>query len=92
MAAGQTIGAAMSVAAYIRVSTAEQNAAILRRILEGAPGPQRDVVIINAAAVLLAGDRVTTLKQGVALAGETIDSSRALAKLKQLIKLTLGLK
>ena len=76
----------------LKGGTAEQNAAILRRILEGAPGPQRDVVIINAAAVLLAGDSAATLKQGVALAGETIDSGRALAKLAQLIKFTQSLK
>jgi len=76
----------------LKGGTAEQNAAILRRILEGAPGPQRDVVIMNSAAVLLAGDRVATLKQGVALAGETVDNGRALAKLEQLIKLTQGLK
>jgi anthranilate phosphoribosyltransferase len=70
----------------LRGGTASENAALLRRILAGAPGPQRDVVIMNAGAVLLAGDRVKTLGEGVALAREVIDSGKALEKLEQLIK------
>ncbi len=75
----------------LRGGTASENAARLRRILAGAPGPQRDAVVMNAAAVLLAGDRVETLQQGVALAQEVIDSGHALAKLEQLIELSQGL-
>ncbi len=63
-----------------------ENAARLREILAGSAGPPRDVVLMNAAATLLAGDRVKTLGQGVALAGEVIDSGRALKKLEQLIE------
>jgi len=66
----------------------DKNAALLRSILAGAPGPQRDVVLMNAAAVLLAGDRVETLQQGAALAGEVIDGGDALAKLEQLVELS----
>jgi len=69
----------------LRGSSIEENAALLRRILAGAPGAQRDVVLMNAAAGLLAGDRVETLQQGVDLAREVIDSGHALAKLEQLI-------
>ncbi len=72
----------------LKGGTAEQNAALLRSILTGASGPQRDVVLMNAAAALLAGDRVASLKPGIDLAREAIDSGRALAKLEQLIKLT----
>jgi anthranilate phosphoribosyltransferase len=43
---------------------------------------------MNAAAALLAGDRVASLGPGIDLAREAIDSGRALAKLEQLIKLT----
>ena len=75
----------------MRGGTASENAARLRRILAGAPGPQRDAVVMYAAAVLLAGDRVETLQQGVALAQEVIDSGHALAKLEQLIELSQGL-
>jgi anthranilate phosphoribosyltransferase len=72
----------------LKGGTVKENAAILRRVLSGAPGSQRDVVLVNAAAVLLAGDHVKTLKQGVALANEIIDSGRAAEKLEQLIKLS----
>jgi len=69
----------------IRGGTAAENAAILRNILSGNRGPQRDVVLMNAAAVLLAGDRVENLGQGFKLAEEVIDSGRAMQKLEQLV-------
>ncbi len=67
---------------------ADENAALLKSILSGAPGPQRDVVLANAAAALLAGDKVSSFKQGVDLAGETVDSGRASGILERLLKLT----
>jgi len=70
----------------LRGGTADENAALLREILAGALGPQRDVVLMNTAAALVAGDRVETLRQGVVLAKEVIDGGHALAKLEQLIK------
>ena len=72
----------------LRGGTASENATRLRHILDGAPGPQRDVVLMNAAAALMAGDRVETLGPGLVLAREAIDSGKALEKLEQLIKLT----
>ncbi len=75
----------------LRGGTADENATLLRNILAGAPGPQRDVVLMNAGAVLLAGDRVGTLQQGVTLATEVIDDGNALAKLEQLIEFSQSL-
>ncbi len=75
----------------LRGGTAGENAALLRKILAGALGPQRDVLLMNAAAVLLVGDRVATLQQGIALAGEVIDGGHALAKLEQLIEYSQSL-
>lgn len=72
----------------LKGGTAEQNAAQLRGLLAGASGPPRDIVLMNAAAALLAGDRVASLGPGIDLSREAIDSGRALAKLEQLIKLT----
>jgi len=69
----------------LRGDTIDENATLLRGILAGASGPQRDVVLMNAAAALLAGDRVETLQHGLALAREVIDGGHALAKLDQLI-------
>ncbi|MDD5704211.1 MAG: anthranilate phosphoribosyltransferase, partial [Dehalococcoidales bacterium] len=64
------------------------NAQTALKVLRGSGGPIRDVVILNAAAALLAGDRVETMQQGVELAWETLDTGRALEKLTHLIKLT----
>lgn len=66
--------------------TPRENAEIIRSILGGEKSPRRDVVLMNAAAVLLAGDKAGTLQQGTELAREAIDSSRALQKLERLVK------
>jgi anthranilate phosphoribosyltransferase len=63
----------------------EQNADIIRSILEGEHGPRRDIVVINAAAALVAGGKGRDFKEGVALAAHAIDSGAARAKLQRLI-------
>jgi anthranilate phosphoribosyltransferase len=50
------------------------NARILASIFAGEPGPRRDIVLLNAAAVLVTADHAPTLSAGVALAAKTIDS------------------
>ncbi|MFC1874521.1 anthranilate phosphoribosyltransferase [Chloroflexota bacterium] len=72
----------------LKGGTAEENATYLRNILAGAVGPRRDVVLMNSAAALVAGDRVKSLQEGIDLARETLDSGRALAKLAQLVEIT----
>jgi anthranilate phosphoribosyltransferase len=67
------------------------NADLLRNILAGALGPQRDVVLMNAAAAIVVGDKAKTFRQGVAIAKEVIDNGKASAKLDQLIELSRGL-
>ncbi|MBI2979549.1 MAG: anthranilate phosphoribosyltransferase [Chloroflexi bacterium] len=74
--------------AELEGSTAQENAARARAILAGADGPQRDVVLINAAAALVAGDKVPSLNLGVSLAREVLDNGQAQAKLEQLVKLS----
>ena len=61
-----------------------ENAGILRSILQGDPGPRRDIVLANAAAALLAAQKVATLREGVAAAVDSIDSGAAAAKLEAL--------
>lgn len=72
----------------LKGGTAEENVARSRSILANNPGPQRDVVLMNAAAALVAGDKAQSFQQGVDLARQAIDSGRALSKLEQLIRLT----
>jgi anthranilate phosphoribosyltransferase len=62
----------------------QQNAAIVREILHGAPGPRRDIVLLNAAAGIVAGGVAPDLRAGIAAAADAIDSGRAAAKLAAL--------
>jgi anthranilate phosphoribosyltransferase len=64
------------------------NAAIITRILEGTPGPTRNVVLLNAAAALVAADHAPDITEGIALAGQSIDSGAARAKLLALARFT----
>jgi anthranilate phosphoribosyltransferase len=64
------------------------NAAILRGVLEGKPGPHRDIVVFNAAAGILAASDSSDWRAGVEAAQKAIDSGAALDKLEQLIKVS----
>ena len=69
---------------------AEENAAHIRAVLQGNQGPLRDIVLLNAAAALLVAGKAKTLREGVALAAESIDSGKAKRVLDALIALSHG--
>lgn len=64
------------------------NAAIIRSVLSGKPGPRRDIVLINSAFALVAAGVVGCLEDGVSLAKETIDNGLASEKLASLVRMT----
>lgn len=64
--------------------TAEENAELVRRLLEGEPGPRRDIVLLNAAAALLVAGRAATLGEGLTLAARSIDEGAAAGVLDRL--------
>jgi anthranilate phosphoribosyltransferase len=64
---------------------AAANAIALMSVLDGMPSPYRDVALLNAAAALMVAGRVKTLREGVAIGRESLDSGAAAARLKQLI-------
>ncbi|MDY3071482.1 MAG: anthranilate phosphoribosyltransferase, partial [Eubacteriales bacterium] len=68
--------------------TPEENARITRAILDGERGPKRDAVLLNAGAALYIGGKAGTMADGVALAGELIDSGKARAVLETLIEVS----
>jgi anthranilate phosphoribosyltransferase len=72
----------------IRGGNARQNARIIRDILDGEPGPKRDMVLLNAAAAFVASGLEADLAGGIERARESIDSGKARAKLEGLISLT----
>ncbi len=55
----------------------EANAARIRAILEGQPGPARDIVLLNAGAALLVAGRAASVREGIALAATAIDRGAA---------------
>jgi anthranilate phosphoribosyltransferase len=66
----------------------EENARIIRAILDGETGPRRDIVLMNAAAALVAGGKARDFKDGVGLAAQAIDSGAARRTLEALIALS----
>ena len=71
----------------LRGDDAPTNAAILRGVLDGSDrGPKRDVVLLNAGAAMMAAGAVHSIRDGVRMARDTIDSGAALGKLDSLIE------
>ena len=67
---------------------AHENAEITLAILKGEKGPRRNAVLLNSAAGLYVSGKVESLKEGVELAEEMIDSGKALEQLEKFIEFT----
>lgn len=67
---------------------AKENAQITLSILNGEKGPKRNAVLLNSAAGLYVAGKVKSLKEGVKLAEEVIDSGKALKQLEKFIEVT----
>jgi anthranilate phosphoribosyltransferase len=81
-------GLARQPLATLRGGAAEENAATLRALLDGQPGPVRDAVLLNAAWALYATDRFPDLDACLAAARESLDSGAARHKLHALIRVS----
>jgi anthranilate phosphoribosyltransferase len=79
-----SLGLPRSAAADLRGGDAPRNAQIVRAVLAGTPGPQRDIVVLNAAAGLVAAGRAEDLGAGMALAAAAIDDGSAREALESL--------
>ncbi len=84
----EAVGLPRAAMADLRGGDPVQNAQSIRDLLAGMTGPYRDIVLINAAAAFLVADRVETLRDGIALAAEAIDSGAALMALNGLVAVT----
>jgi anthranilate phosphoribosyltransferase len=67
---------------------AQQNAAIIRAVLDGERSPRRDVVVLNAAAALVAAGQTDHIGQAVPLAAYAIDCGHARQRLQLLVEFT----
>ena len=70
----------------LRGGDPKENADLMRKLLAGEKGPQRDVVLLNSAAVFMTAERVGDFRQGVELAAATIDNGSVQRKLDELIQ------
>ncbi len=75
-------------ASTLRGGAPEQNAAALRRVLDGEPGPLRDFTLVNAAAALVAADLADDMKAGLLLAARSIDSGAASERLDAWVRVS----
>jgi len=81
-------GLPLAKAADLKGADAKHNAAALRGVLDGKPGPYRDIVLYNAAGALIVAGKAKDLKDGVAQAAQAIDGGKARAVLERWIAIT----
>lgn len=72
----------------IRVEDAAGSLAMIRGVLDGQPGPARDIVLLNAGAALYVADVAASHAEGIELAREAINAGAAAQKLQQLVAFT----
>ncbi len=84
----EEFGVARAPLEAIRGGTAAENAALIRRVLEGEAGPLRDIVVVNAAAALVAAGAAESFREGAEIAARVILSGAAREKLASLVQFT----
>ena len=84
----EQFGFARCAKADLKGGTPAENAEITRSILSGEPGHMRNAVLMNAGAALYLYDKADSLKSGIALAAELIDSGAALKTLEKVIEVS----
>jgi len=84
----EQLGLKRCLLADLHGGSADESAVIVRAVLDGKPGPARDVVLLNSGAALYVSGNAATLQDGMGLAAESIDSGKARRKLQQLVEMT----
>ena len=84
----QEMGLKPATAESLRGGDIEQNVSILRDVLAGKQSAARDIALLNAGAALFVSGKADSIKAGVGLARESVDSGAAASKLKVWIEAT----
>jgi anthranilate phosphoribosyltransferase len=84
----EDFGLARAALAEIKGGDAKHNAEIVLQVLSGEQSARRDIVLLNAAAALVVGNKAKDLSEGIHRAAESIDSRKAMTKLQSLIAFT----
>ncbi|MCF8206402.1 MAG: anthranilate phosphoribosyltransferase [Methylotenera sp.] len=87
----EDFGFAMASNRSLKVEGPEQSRQMLLGVLDGQPGPARDIVLLNAGATLYAANVAASLPDGIERARKALDSGAARAKLDAFVKATKGL-
>ena len=74
----------------LRGGSAEENAAKIREVFDGANGAPRAAILLNAAGAIAAGGHAGDLPEGYALAREALDSGAAAERLEKLVRFSRG--
>jgi anthranilate phosphoribosyltransferase len=86
--APEDFGASRAPIEAVRGGTPLENAATVREIFRGKSGPQRDIVVANAAAALVASEIAPSFLEGARVAGAALSSGAAEEKLEALVEFT----
>lgn len=81
-------GFALCSPSELKGGDAEQNARIVREVLKGKKGPARDITLLNAGAAIMVSGKVSSLKEGIEAAMESIESGRAEKALQALVEIS----
>ena len=81
-------GVAAAASEALKGGDAETNALALNAVLDGHPGPFRDIVLVNSAAALVVAGKVGDVGHGVAMAAEALDGGKARAALERLVHIS----
>ncbi len=81
----EDFGIARARLADLRGGDAAANAEIIRQILQGAKGPRRDIVVLNAGAAIVAGGGAQDMQEGIVTAERSIESGTAWNTLEKVV-------
>jgi anthranilate phosphoribosyltransferase len=84
----EALGLASASSEQLRGGDVDRNLAIAKAVLAGQGGPQRDFVLLNAAAALVAADAALGFPDALELAARSIDEGRAQAKVDAWVELS----
>jgi anthranilate phosphoribosyltransferase len=84
----EEVGLKRASLADIKGGDPAQNAETMHRLLGGAQGPIRDIVLLNAGAALLVAGKAEDLRHGMALAARSIDGGDAQTVLARMVEIT----
>ncbi len=84
--APEDFGIKKSKLSDLTVNTPDESAMAIREVLNGIHSPKRDVVLLNAAAAIIAGELAEDFQEGLKIAAQSIDTGNAKNALNKLVE------